>query len=668
MKKLIWKELREQLPMAVVGLCVFTLLLVMNFSSSRSAAHAAALSYGYADAGQFQPLLSTTVLMSTGFFCGIFGALLGFRQIYSERHPDLWAFLRHRPIEPGAILRSKVCSGMLLYLAGAGIPMLALILVVATPGQVAAPFAWPMALPVVAIFLTGLIFYGGGLLTGLRKARWYVSRGCGLGLPIVVAFTATFLPEFWQALSLLAVAGLAMALAVRGSFLTGGFYRGQPPFAKTGLAITTAVSAALLIGVLGAVSLNFLQSSFDHRYAYYQMTTDGAVIRFSNLAGGDVELTDLAGQPLIDPKTGRKADAKSVQQRIAVPMHTSVAVSDRVERSVLWGYARPARYFQPVRIQDKALWYLTADGRLVAFHGITRQPTGEIRPHDSTDGFQRANGYYNPSFQPSEMPIVLATTKAAYTVNLVTRESRPVFTVDEGDRILGLSQNPGYVNLMTSNQVMVATRRSIQLLNLDGNAIFKIPYDPAPTQYPTINTFFLTSSVPYAVRLDPGYRLNQESGGGLPIKVKRINADGTLRETVELPNLPAPEAVRTGEQFLLAALPPVFFVSLNAAGVTPPEILPLRATTAAAFALIGVALARRNRCTWAATLAWAMFHLMFGLAGMLTFFALQERPASVICPACRRRRDVDREQCEHCEAMFAPPPRNGIEIFEPLRA
>ncbi len=556
----------------------------------------------------------------------------------------------------------------MLYFAGAGAPLLALFLVASTPGQVAAPFEWPMVLPLIAILLSGLIFYGGGLLTGLRKARWYVSRGCGLGLPILVVFTGATLPEFWQALVLIAAAGLAMALAVRGSFLTGGIYRGQPASAKTGLAITTAISAALVIGVLGAMSLNFLVTSFEHRYAYYQMTTDGAVIRFSNLAGGEVELTDLAGQPVIDSKTGRKADAKSAGQRIAVAMHTSVSIPDRVERSVLWGYARPARYFQPVRVQDKALWYLTGDGRLVAFHGITRQPAGEILPNDSTDGFLRDNGYNNPSFQPSEMPIVLATTKAAYTVNLAARESRQVFTADEGDRILGLSQNPGYVNLMTSNQVMVATRGSIQLLNLDGKAIFKIPYDPAPTQYPTLNTFFLTSSVPYAVRLDPNYRLNQESGGKLPIKVKWINADGTLRETVDLPKLPAPETFRTGDQFLLASLPPVFFVSLNAAGVTPPEILPFRAIIAAVFCLIGFGLARRNRCSWAATLGWAVFHLMFGLAGMLAFFAVQERPARVACPACRRLRDVDREHCEHCEASFAPPERNGLEIFEPMRA
>jgi hypothetical protein len=29
---------------------------------------------------------------------------------------------------------------------------------------------------------------------------------------------------------------------------------------------------------------------------------------------------------------------------------------------------------------------------------------------------------------------------------------------------------------------------------------------------------------------------------------------------------------------------------------------------------------------------------------------------------------VDRGQCEHCGADFAPPEKNGTEIFEPLIA
>jgi RNA polymerase subunit RPABC4/transcription elongation factor Spt4 len=47
---------------------------------------------------------------------------------------------------------------------------------------------------------------------------------------------------------------------------------------------------------------------------------------------------------------------------------------------------------------------------------------------------------------------------------------------------------------------------------------------------------------------------------------------------------------------------------------------------------------------------------------------VQEWPARESCPNCKKLRVVDRDQCEHCGADFAPPEKNGTEIFEPLIA
>jgi hypothetical protein len=116
-----------------------------------------------------------------------FGAILGWLQIRSESHRDLWAFLVHRPISRTRILASKVAAGMVLYALGAGLPLVVLVAVARTPGNVAAPFEWSMALPVLANFLGGIACYLAGLLTGLRRVRWYASRTiasnrCGGGL------------------------------------------------------------------------------------------------------------------------------------------------------------------------------------------------------------------------------------------------------------------------------------------------------------------------------------------------------------------------------------------------------------------------------------------------------------------------------------------------------
>ena len=56
------------------------------------------------------------------------------------------------------------------------------------------------------------------------------------------------------------------------------------------------------------------------------------------------------------------------------------------------------------------------------------------------------------------------------------------------------------------------------------------------------------------------------------------------------------------------------------------------------------------------------------MPGLLAFLSVQEWPAREACPNCKRLRMVDRAQCEHCGADFAPPEKTGTEVFAPLAA
>ena len=67
-----------------------------------------------------------------------------------------------------------------------------------------------------------MVYYFAGLLTGLRKARWFASRGFGLGLAVVANFSLFAVPEFWHALLIIVVAGTLLALAVWGGRTPGG--------------------------------------------------------------------------------------------------------------------------------------------------------------------------------------------------------------------------------------------------------------------------------------------------------------------------------------------------------------------------------------------------------------------------------------------------------------
>jgi hypothetical protein len=92
----------------------------------------------------------------------------------------------------------------------------------------------------------------------------------------------------------------------------------------------------------------------------------------------------------------------------------------------------------------------------------------------------------------------------------------------------------------------------------------------------------------------------------------------------------------------------------------------LRLGLAGAVVCVGAGwwLGRRYHFTAGSQLKWAIFHLLTGLPGFLGFLCVQEWPAREPCPNCKKMRLVDREKCEYCGADFAPPAKNGTEIFE----
>ena len=125
MKQIILKELREQYKVALIGMALLAGMLIFALASYGNQLEEIMQSRGNGD--NFQPLMHAEVLTQVGFFCAIFGTLLGWLQIRAEHQPDLWAFLVHRPVKRTRILQGKVAAGLLLYVSAAGLPLLGLI-------------------------------------------------------------------------------------------------------------------------------------------------------------------------------------------------------------------------------------------------------------------------------------------------------------------------------------------------------------------------------------------------------------------------------------------------------------------------------------------------------------------------------------------------------------
>jgi hypothetical protein len=90
----------------------------------------------------------------------------------------------------------------------------------------------------------------------------------------------------------------------------------------------------------------------------------------------------------------------------------------------------------------------------------------------------------------------------------------------------------------------------------------------------------------------------------------------------------------------------------------------LSLVSAVVCALVCFLLGRRYAFARARRLGWALCGFGFGWVGLLLMLSLQEWPARIRCPSCRRLRRVDRDFCEHCGAAHAVPAPDGTEIFE----
>jgi ABC-type transport system involved in multi-copper enzyme maturation permease subunit len=663
-KQLILKELREQFKVAAVALAVLTAMLLMYFASYGVKLFQGVRSMGTLNGESLQPLMNSELLMQIATFCGLFGVLLGWLQIRAEKHPDLWAFLVHRPVPRSVILRSKMIAGLLLYAVAAGVPLLVWVLVLAIPGMVAAPFEWSMALPSVAIFFSGIVYYFAGLLIGLRRARWFASRGFGLGVAVLVSFAMFILPEFWHALLVLAVAIALLATAVWGSFQTGGFYRAQPAVGKLALTLTSVVTVTLLLGLAIGLIVNLLTSRDGYIYSQYQFTRDGQILKHTQRGFDDVEITDLNGRIILNDE-GQPANPRDMQLRYAAGQSALMDVGGpgRNIRRMRAEFFRATRFYSPWSVQNKVVWYLTADGRLVAYHGITRRLVATLAPSDDAR-FLRPQSYGWNQLNPYERPRLLATAQAAYLADLERRELKPVFTAPDGDVIGGYSEG-GHQFLPGNHQTaLVLTRRSVFLVDFKGDIKLQRPYVPSHPDYSSVSVFVLTNSAGFVVRFDPDYWANHNSGGKLLTHVDFVNSRGEVREALDLPKLPAPQSMVRSERLILPLLPLAFPIySFD----EPFRVWSfLRIVPAILCVAFGWWLGRRQHFTAKALAGWGFFHLMFGLPGLLAFLAVQEWPAKESCPKCNKLRAVDREQCEHCGAEFAPPEKTGTEIFEPL--
>jgi hypothetical protein len=316
MKSIIWKEFRENLKwLPLPGLVILLVFLIDKPD---------------------EPMLDP---MDTYFFCltaVVFGAALGFMQVFFEAHGDKRSLLLHRPLSLSGIFLAKAIAGLGLYVLALGIPFACLEIWLAMPGSMPAPYHWRTSLPWLADILSGIVYYFAGMLIAQREARWYGSRGQALAAAFFCSYWVWALPEFLQALAAIAILGLLVGVAAWGSFCAGGAYAPQPRLAKAALA-TTFLVGLWIASMLGKQLIGeWCDPGLEGNY---RLDRQGRVLfGFRKVGVGAVgPLMDLSGQELPE----FKAD------------NTTMATLAATATPLTWSYRNSGRFYVECKNDSK---------------------------------------------------------------------------------------------------------------------------------------------------------------------------------------------------------------------------------------------------------------------------------------------------------------------------
>jgi hypothetical protein len=214
-KTLLYKEFRETLPIAVIGLACLMLVALDAMGYSPVPGLIASRIMGAIPFALFDTFASTFTMGA-----GLLALALGFWHSLGDFWGEAHLFLLHRPVRRTQAIAVKLAVGLVAYLLCGALPILMYALWAATPGTHASPFEWSMTVPVWLTWLATATLYLGAFLSGIRPAAWIGTRLAPLAAAAaIVAFlqVISMLPSgqsmlLWPLLAIAAAVGFVTAI------------------------------------------------------------------------------------------------------------------------------------------------------------------------------------------------------------------------------------------------------------------------------------------------------------------------------------------------------------------------------------------------------------------------------------------------------------------------
>ena len=200
-------------------------------------------------------------------------------------------------------------------------------------------------------------------------------------------------------------------------------------------------------------------------------------------------------------------------------------------------------------------------------------------------------------------------------MNLEDRTLKPIFTFTNDAPIGGFQDTYARPDNYPSNLAIVMTRKSIDLLDLDGHLPWSVPYEPSYPVYPHIKVYRLEPTNRFAIQFQPDYEANKKSGWTLPTHVEWFTAGEGISKSVDLPKPPNPGFSLHWNKLLLLLLPPAIPTTVNFWFDADQIWNPWCLIPTILSAIVGLWLGRRYSFSATAQIGWGVFHLVFGLPG-----------------------------------------------------
>ncbi len=675
---IIFKEIREHFKWAV--LWMLGVMLAMAFVLVPE-------SIGWSGS-RIQTLCSENLQLLMSFGSAIGAALLGMLQSITEVRRDQCAFLFHRPLTRTRIFASKVVGGLTLYLTAMSIPLLLATLWARTPGQFAAPFDLRMSLAGVADILTGIVFYFGGILAGMRSARWYGSRALGVVAAIPCSMAVWAVPEFWHALIVIGVFIATLGFAAWGSFTSLGAYEPQSRSARFALGLSVLVGLTVIGGAVAGIT-NVVNTPRDGQWVAHAVDEDGTVICIAYDRYSVLSITDLNGGAIEKYATPKSRE----NYRRTTLSFGFIRLGSRNRWS---GYRSDTRFYsQHGALEDTVWYYVNAARRVQGYSVKTNRRVASFGP----DGFTSTPVAASASFAEPRVRTsysdcrLLVSPSTAYRVNYRSRTIKPILTGIEDSVITGACMVPRKGGAKTADGIgaAVSTSERIELFAEDGSPIFRTPLHCDPAKYGVIEFATTAEEDRHFVWYNPAPDLPRGERMTLPGVIVELSADGTEVRRHELPSQLKPAGDIPWHVSLIAIIEPPYLVAFAgvyffltsgldlSAGDVSANILLLRILIPNSFAVLcGVVILVTSVCCALAAgviggrygfardlrRRWAIICFFTGLGGLLTMWALIDWPAREACASCRKKTAVDRDRCQHCDAEFPSPTLDGTEVFD----